>query len=167
MRSLKSLLLLLLLISTSFSHAILLMVDLESDSTIYIEGGLSTGRTPAGATLTIKEKATGRPIWQGALSDSGNVVLPLPENPYTVTLKLSEGHSVTKSGPIKKSAEVDTKSVTKEKTVNSDEKEEEKSKLPIKEEEKSKLPIIALIVAIFIGFIFGFKGQKKRDKSNN
>lgn len=154
MRLLKLVLLLLSFATLTYSHSILLMVDLESDSTIYIEGGLSTGRIPAGATITLAEKASGRPIWQGPMPDSGNIVLPLPENPYTVTLNLSEGHAVTKSGPLKKS---DTTAGAASSTTK-DETPAKENKQVSNEDSSTKIITIALLViAVIIGFVFGFK----------
>lgn len=152
MKTLKCLLLLLVLISLSFSHSILLMVDIESDSTIYIEGGLSTGRVPAGATITITEKASGRPIWEGAMPDSGNITLPLPEKPYTVSLNLSEGHSVTKSGPLKPKKS--------EPEVTKDEKVKDSEQVTHSGSTTKIITISFLILAVLIGFLFGFKRKR-------
>lgn len=153
MRLLKLVLLLLTLTTLTYSHSILLMVDLESDSTIYIEGGLSTGRVPAGATISIAEKASGRPIWEGPMPDSGNIVLPLPENPYTVSLNLSEGHSVTKSGPLKKeSTKAEEKSSIKKDTATNENKQ-----VSAKNSSTKVVTIALLIIAVIIGFVFGFK----------
>lgn len=153
MRFLTLVLLLLTLVSVTHGHSILLMVDLESDSTIYIEGGLSTGRIPAGATITVAEKASGRPLWQGAMPDSGNVTLPLPEKPYTVSLKLSEGHSVTKSGPLKKSNTVADSASLKEKPQEGTPPKE----ITVENSSTKIVTILLLVVAVIIGFVFGFK----------
>ncbi len=87
-------------ITFTFGHSVLLMVEGNDDGTIYVEAGLSTGNSVEGAKLFLLEKATGRPLWQGAMPDSGNVTIPQPKVPYMVTLKVSKGHEVTKSGPL-------------------------------------------------------------------
>ncbi len=153
MKNLKMILLLLSFVTLAFSHKILLMVDIDSDSTIYIEGGLSTGRIPAGATISVTEKASGRPLWQGAMPDSGNLTLPLPEKPYTVSLNLSEGHSVTQSGPMKKNDIKEIKNENKKEKSDTPEVSHEGSASKI-------ITILLLVAAVLIGFVFGFKRKQ-------
>ena len=96
----KSLLTLLLVLSTyAFAHNVLLMIDDNEDGTIYIETGISTGGNAAGSKLIVTERATGRPLWQGVVPDSGAVTIPRPKVPYSVTLNMGEGHKVTQKGP--------------------------------------------------------------------
>jgi hypothetical protein len=83
-----------------FAHGVLLLVDTDGDGKIFIEAGLSTGGTAAGAEVIIKEKASGRPILTTTYPEKGPLTVEQPTVAYTVTVSLSEGHSVTRSGPV-------------------------------------------------------------------
>ncbi len=164
MNLLKTILILVVLTTLSYSHAILLMVEKENDSTLYIEGGLSTGRVPAGASIVLNAKATGRPLFEGALPESGNILVPMPTQPYTVTLNLSEGHSETKSGPLHKKEASTTKNTVvpaEKKTTKEEVKTDETATKETDAPQKGNyLTWIMLGVAILIGFLMGFKGKK-------
>ncbi len=98
--NMKSIVLLMLIFTISaFAHRTLLMVDDNGDGTIYIEAGLSTGGSAAGATVTLTDRATGRPLWQGEIPEAGSIKTNRPEQPYSVTLDMGEGHSITQKGP--------------------------------------------------------------------
>jgi len=98
--NMKSIILLTLIIAISaFAHRTLLMVDDNGDGTIYIEAGLSSGGSAAGATVTLTDRATGRPLWQGEISEDGTVTTDRPDAPYSVTLSMGDGHAVTQKGP--------------------------------------------------------------------
>ena len=112
MKTEKIVSLLLIMTFSIFAHNVLLMVDDNEDGTIYIETGISTGGTAAGSKLYITERATGRPLWQGVVPDSGSITLPRPKVPYSVSLSMGPGHKVTQKGPdllpIKKDSTADT-----------------------------------------------------------
>ena len=89
-----------LIVSSTFAHKVLLMVEDNDDGTIYIEGGLSTGGSVAGSKIYITDKATGRPLWKGILGEDGSINAPQPKKPYLVNLSLGTGHNVSESGPL-------------------------------------------------------------------
>ena len=118
-----------LLVSSIFAHNVLLMVDDNGDGTIYIETGLSTGGTAAGSKLYITERATGRPLWQGVVPDSGSITLPRPNVPYSVTVSMGPGHKVTQKGPDLLPIEKDTtSSISSEKGDDSSKSKKRKHK---------------------------------------
>lgn len=82
-----------------FAHRVLLMVDDNGDGTVYIETGLSSGGSAAGAKVYITERATGRPLWQGVIPEEGHMNVKRPNVPYSVSLKMGNGHTVTQKGP--------------------------------------------------------------------
>lgn len=82
-----------------FAHRVLLMVDDNADGTVYIETGLSSGGSAAGAKLFLTDRATGRPLYQGVIPDSGNITIPRPSVPYSVSLSMGDGHTITQKGP--------------------------------------------------------------------
>lgn len=82
-----------------FAHRVLLMVDDNGDGTVYIETGLSSGGSAAGAKVYITERATGRPLWQGVIPEEGHLTVKRPNVPYSVSLKMGNGHTVTQKGP--------------------------------------------------------------------
>ncbi len=86
-------------VTGAFAHGVLLMVEDNGDGTIFIEAGLSTGGGADGAEVILKEKATGRPILTQKYPEEGALTVEQPKVPYTVTVRLSEGHEVTKNGP--------------------------------------------------------------------
>jgi len=87
-------------VSGIFAHGVLLLVEQDGNGKIFIEAGLSTGGTAAGAEVIIKEKASGKPILTTAYPETGYLTVEQPTIAYTVTVRLSEGHEVTKSGPV-------------------------------------------------------------------
>ncbi len=98
--NMKSIVLLTLVITISaFAHRTLLMVDDNADGTIYIEAGLSTGGSAAGAKVILTDRATGRPLWQGEIPEEGSITTDRPAQPYSVTLSMGEGHTITQKGP--------------------------------------------------------------------
>ena len=101
MRKLSTLFITIALLSTAtFAHRMLLMVEDNDDGTIYIEAGLSTGNVPAGARIILKDKSSGRPLWQGKVPSNGRLNVKQPTKAYTVTLDAGAGHAVTKEGPL-------------------------------------------------------------------
>lgn len=82
------------------AHKALLLVEDNEDGTIYIEAGISTGGNAAGNMILITEVASGKPIWQGPVPDSGNFEVERPNVPYVVTLDMGAGHKVSKRGPL-------------------------------------------------------------------
>jgi hypothetical protein len=82
------------------AHGVLLLVEDNKDGTIYIEAGLSTGGGAEGASVILKEKASGKPILTSKIPPEGHLNVEQPKVPYTVTVRLSEGHEVTKNGPL-------------------------------------------------------------------
>ncbi len=95
----KIILLALTLLLPLFAHRVNIMVDDNGDGTLYIETGLSTGGTAAGAKVHITERATGRPLWQGVIPEEGHLTTARPDVPYSVHLKMGKGHTITKQGP--------------------------------------------------------------------
>ena len=85
-----------------FAHGVLLLVEDNGDGTIYIEAGLSTGGSAEGASVVLRERASGRPIFmpETTIPAEGFVNVPQPSVPYTVTVSLGEGHSATRNGPL-------------------------------------------------------------------
>lgn len=81
------------------AHNALLFTEDNGDGTIYIEAGLSTGESAAGAQITIRDKSTGQPLSKFVLPDSGKINIQMPAVPYTITLDLGVGHIITKTGP--------------------------------------------------------------------
>jgi len=86
--------------ATGFAHSVLLLVEDNNDGRIYIEAGLSTGGSAEGASVIIKEKDSGKPIFTTKIPSEGYLHAVQPKVPYTVTVRLSEGHEVTKNGPL-------------------------------------------------------------------
>jgi len=82
------------------AHSVLLLVEDTNDGRIYIEAGLSTGGSAAGADVILKEKDSGKPIFTTKMPAEGHLNAVRPKVPYTVTVRLSEGHEVTKNGPL-------------------------------------------------------------------
>ncbi len=95
----KIILLALTLLLPLFAHRVNVMVDDNGDGTVYIETGLSTGGTAAGAKIHITERATGRPLWQGVIPEEGHITTARPNVAYSVHLKMGKGHTITKQGP--------------------------------------------------------------------
>lgn len=87
------------LASQLFAHRVLIMIDDNADGTVYIETGLSSGGSAAGAKLFLTDRATGRPLYQGVVPDSGNITIPRPNVPYSVSLSMGDGHTITQKGP--------------------------------------------------------------------
>ena len=89
------------LLTSASAHGVLLLVEDNGDGTIYIEAGLSTGGSAQGASVIIREKASGKPVSTDlTIPDEGHLNIEQPKVPYTVTVRLSEGHEVTKNGPL-------------------------------------------------------------------
>ncbi|MCL1946061.1 MAG: hypothetical protein FWF51_02760 [Chitinivibrionia bacterium] len=89
------------LLTSATAHGVLLLVEDNGDGTIYIEAGLSTGGSAQGASVIIKEKASGKLISSDLkIPEEGHLTTEQPKVPYTVTVKLSQGHEVTKNGPL-------------------------------------------------------------------
>jgi hypothetical protein len=86
---------------TGFGHEALMTVEDNGDGTILIKTSLSTGENAQGALVILKDKSTGQPIDRFSLPPSGGKVVPMPTVPYTVTLLMGKGHSVTQTGPFK------------------------------------------------------------------
>ena len=86
--------------ATAAAHGVLLLVEDNNDGTIYIEAGLSTGGSAEGASVVIKEKSNGKPVFTSKIPAEGHLNVGQPKVPYTVTVRLSEGHEVTKNGPL-------------------------------------------------------------------
>lgn len=84
-----------------YAHKALLLVEDNEDGTIYIEAGISTGGNATGNMIYITEIGSGKPLWQGAVPDSGNFDLVIPKTPYLVTLDMGKGHKISKRGPFK------------------------------------------------------------------
>ena len=82
------------------AHSVLLLVEDNNDGRIYIEAGLSTGGSAEGASVIIKEKDSGKPIFTTKIPPEGYLHAVQPKVPYTVTVRLSEGHEITKNGPL-------------------------------------------------------------------
>ncbi|UTC61801.1 hypothetical protein E4O00_03175 [Treponema sp. OMZ 788] len=82
-----------------FAHSPLLTVEDNGDGTIYVQGGFSNGATAAGVKLYLTDKATGQKIWEGEFPDVGELNLPIPSVPYTVTFDAGPGHIIVKEGP--------------------------------------------------------------------
>ncbi len=99
MRLQKILLFTILFTFQIFAHRMLMMVDDNGDGTMYIETGLSSGGSAAGAKLFVTERATGRPLWQGKVPEDGKITIPRPNVPYSVTMSMGKGHSITQKGP--------------------------------------------------------------------
>ena len=68
-----------------FAHSPLLTVEDNGDGTIYVQGGFSNGASAAGVKLYLTDKASGQKIWEGEFPDVGELNLPIPNVPYTVT----------------------------------------------------------------------------------
>ena len=88
-------------VSSASAHNALLFVEDNGNGSIYIEAGISTGESPAGSKIIIRDKATGQPLSTFVVPDSAKIYTPMPAVPYTVTLDMGVGHIVTKSGPFK------------------------------------------------------------------
>ncbi|MDR0303311.1 MAG: hypothetical protein LBH98_00845 [Chitinispirillales bacterium] len=82
------------------AHGVLLLVEDNKDGTIYIEAGISTGGNAEGASVILKEKASGKTIFTSKIPAEGHLNVEQPKIPYTVTVHLSEGHEITKNGPL-------------------------------------------------------------------
>ncbi len=144
-----------LTVTSIFAHRTILMVEDNGDGTLYIEAGLSTGKTAEGAKLTLLEKSSGKPLWQGVIPDSGNLSVPQPTVPYNVTLKMSKGHEVTKTGPVAQAHQKDVQPKESQLT--------ESSVLEIEEAEKSSFRLIVTFSVMIIAAAAGFyKSFKKR-----
>ncbi|MGM0442894.1 MAG: hypothetical protein ACQEQV_01755 [Fibrobacterota bacterium] len=94
----KSFLLFSILLCTLSAHGVLLLAEPAGDS-VYIEAGLSSGKAPGGAEIILSERATGRPLWNGPLPESGHLTVEMPDAPYTVSIKLDDAHTKTVNGP--------------------------------------------------------------------
>ena len=82
-----------------FAHSPLLTVEDNGDGTIYVQGGFSNGASAAGVKLYLTDKASGQKIWEGEFPDVGELNLPIPNVPYTVTFDAGPGHIIVKDGP--------------------------------------------------------------------
>ena len=96
----KALLLTLLFCISVMAHSMLLLINDNGDGTIYIETGLSTGGSAAGADLVIRERASGKPILETKVPEEGNLTVEQPKVAYTVSVSFGEGHRVTRNGPL-------------------------------------------------------------------
>ncbi len=122
--NMKSIVLLTLVLTISaFAHRTLLMVDDNGDGTIYIEAGLSTGGSAAGAKVILTDRATGRPLWQGEIPEEGSITTDRPAQPYSVTLSMGEGHTITQKGPAFVTAPTESKSTESKSTESTPTKE--------------------------------------------
>ena len=89
------------LIASTSAHGVLLLVEDNKDGTIYIEAGLSTGGSAEGASVIIKERASGKVICDDLkIPAEGHLNVEQPKVPYTVTVSLGQGHTVTRNGPL-------------------------------------------------------------------
>jgi len=86
--------------ASAMAHSVLLLVEDNKDGTIYIEAGLSTGGGAEGAGVILKDKESGKPILTTNIPAEGHLNVEQPKVPYTVTVRLSEGHEITKNGPL-------------------------------------------------------------------
>nr|WP_255810280.1 hypothetical protein [Treponema denticola] len=82
-----------------FAHSPLLTVEDNGDGTIYVQGGFSNGASAAGVKLYLTDKASGQKIWEGEFPDVGELNLPIPNVPYTVTFDAGPGHIIVKRRP--------------------------------------------------------------------
>lgn len=99
MKIVKTIVILFFVALSTNAHKALLLVEDNEDGSIYIEAGISTGGNAAGNMIIITEAASGKPIWQGPVPDSGNFDIKRPKVPYIVTLDMGAGHKVSKRGP--------------------------------------------------------------------
>jgi hypothetical protein len=107
--------LLFLFCASAMAHGVLLLVEDNGDATIYIEAGFSTGGSAEGASVVLKEKSSGKPIFTSKIPPEGHLNVEQPKVPYTVTVSSGKGHEVTKNGPLaseKKETVADTKNET-------------------------------------------------------
>lgn len=131
------------------------MVEDNGNGTIYIEAGLSTGGSIEGGKLILKDKATGQPLEQFSVPDSGNITVKMPKKPYTVTLDLGKGHKIVKTGPIKTPNTQIAQPPTTEKPEI-----EKKSEPTVDINNNSLIFIILLVIAILSSGIFYMKRRK-------
>jgi hypothetical protein len=82
-----------------YAHTPLLFLEDNGDGTLFIQTGLSTGESSGGSKIIVREKETGQPLSDFSMPNSGKINIPLPKAPYTVTLDMGAGHTVTKTGP--------------------------------------------------------------------
>lgn len=82
-----------------WAHTPLLVVEDNEDGTIFIEAGFSNGASAAGTAIILRSKATDEVLWEGKMVEEGAMDIPMPSEPYTVTLNAGPGHVVTKDGP--------------------------------------------------------------------
>ncbi len=146
---------LLFIVSLSFAHAVLLLAEPNDDGTLYIEAGLSTGDVAAGAKLLLREKATGRPLFEGAIPDSGSLNIELPTVPYVIKLNLSDGHSVTKNGPLAVSAKAP-------KTVEKPSVAVVEEKVAAHSHGNTNMSWLITAAALLIGTLLGFFSFKRK-----
>ncbi|MEW5692802.1 MAG: hypothetical protein AB1765_05855, partial [Candidatus Hydrogenedentota bacterium] len=101
---------LLLLVGRVYAHTPIMFIEDNGDGTIYVEGGFSDGSSGAGVKILLKEKATGKVLWQGKLNVSGCIeALKKPNVPYLVVFDAGPGHVVEKEGPPLSPAEAGVK----------------------------------------------------------
>jgi hypothetical protein len=86
-------------ITACFAHSVELFVEDNGDGTILVKAGESDGEPASGAAVVIRDKETTQPILTFAMPDSGKIKVPMPKVPYTVTVDMGSGHTVTRTGP--------------------------------------------------------------------
>jgi len=151
MKRLVFLTIILFVCGSSFAHNIVLMVEDNGDGTIHIGAGVSTGESIAGSKIVLKDKNTGQPLLRDTIPESGEINVKMPEVPYTVTLDMGDEHTITKTGPLRKTQTSNTLIVKKI------QREENKNKVDAKSPPVDRFLIIlaiAMVVVIF-GVLYG------------
>lgn len=81
-----------------YAHKILLNVYSNDDNTITIEGTFNTGESASGAMVQINSLITNKTILKQRLSDDGELIIEIPNEPYEVVLNAGRGHSIVQKG---------------------------------------------------------------------
>lgn len=141
-----------------FAHSIRLEIEDNGNKTITIKAHIPSEGAAAGGKIIIKNKITGQPILKDTIPESGEITAKMPDVPYTVTLDMGDEHTITKTGPLKKTQKNNTLIVKKiqreENKIKADEKSPPVDRFLI-------ILAIAMVVVIF-GVLYGVLKAKKR-----
>lgn len=134
-----------------FGHSVRMEIVDNGDSTITIKAYIPSEGAATGSKIIIKNKITGQPILKDTIPESGEITAKMPEVPYTVTLDMGDEHTITKTGPLRKTQTSNTLIVKKI------QREENKNKADEKSPPVDRFLIIlaiAMVVVIF-GVLYG------------
>jgi len=89
---------LVLLVSQSYAHTLVIGIEDNEDGTVTIEGVYSTQEIAVGAEVRLEDNQ-GNVLWKGKTDEDGLCTFKKPKVPYTIILDAGPGHKAKRKGP--------------------------------------------------------------------